>query len=381
MRRNEISLAIVLLFALFMMTGCVISPRRTLGGSATPTPTPTATPTPTPVPTATPTPTPAAPTNRLYVSNQNTNTITVFSNGLSVNGNVAPSAAIVGGATTLDNPQYLAFDSAHDRLFVANVSSSANLGTILIFDSASTLNGNVAPTRTIGGPLSGLISPSDVAYDATHDALYVLDATDILVYNTISNPTVTGDRVPDRDITVPFNLTAFCLDVLNDRLYATDAATNAVHIFDNVSTIPTSVVGASRTLGGALTKLSAPFGVAVDPANNLVVTNAGGSGSITIYSGASVATGTGTLNVAPVATITGSATTLATPAQIILNTVSTGGEMIVADSAAGEVATFTNVAASSGNTAPTRRIAGAATTLTLTGQPTARGVALDTHTR
>src|ERR1700748_157148 len=106
-----------------MMTGCVISPRRTLGGSATPTPTPTATPTPTPVPTATPTPTPAAPTNRLYVSNQNTNTITVFSNGLSVNGNVAPSAAIVGGATTLDNPQYLAFDSAHDRLFVANVST------------------------------------------------------------------------------------------------------------------------------------------------------------------------------------------------------------------------------------------------------------------
>ena len=82
MRRNEISLAVVLLFALFMMTGCVISPRRTLGGSATPTPTPTASPTPTP----TATPTPAAPTNRLYVSNQNTNSIAVFGSATIDNG-------------------------------------------------------------------------------------------------------------------------------------------------------------------------------------------------------------------------------------------------------------------------------------------------------
>ena len=279
MRRNEISLAVVLLFALFMMTGCVISPRRTLGGSATPTPTPTLTGTPT----ATPTPTPAAPTTRLYVSNQNTNSIAVFSSALSTTGNVAPSATIVGAATTFNGPQYMAFDSAHDRLFVANTGAE----TVLVFDSASTATANVAPTRTIGGPISGLISPSDVAYDATNDRLYVLDVTDILVYNTISNPAVTGDRAPDRDILVPFNLTAFCLDVVNDRLYATDAATNEVAIFDNVSTLnsPTAAVPASRTLSGALTKLSQPFGVALDPAGNLVVSNSGGGGSITVYTG------------------------------------------------------------------------------------------------
>ena len=63
-----------------------------------------------------------------------------------------------------------------------------------------------------------------MAYDATNDRLYVLDVTDILVYNTISNSAVTGDRAPDRDILVPFNLTAFFLDVANDRLYATEAA-------------------------------------------------------------------------------------------------------------------------------------------------------------
>ena len=376
MRRNEISLAVVLFFALFMMTGCVISPRRTLGGSASPTPTPTGTATPTPIPT----PTPVTPTNRLYVSSQSTNSIVRFNDGLGANGNIAPSATIVGAATTLDGPQYLAFDPVHDRLFVANVGTVTVLGTILIFDSASTATGNVAPTRTIGGTVSGLISPSDVAYDATHDALYVLDVTDILVYNSISTSTVNGDIAPNRDITVPFNLTAFCLDVTNDRLYATDAAANAVHIFDNISA-QNGVVGASRTVGGALTKLSVPFGVALDPTKNLVVSNSGGSGSITVYSAASVATGTSPLNVAPIATITGPATTLANPAQIILNTVSTGGEMVVADSASGEVATFANVGASGGNTAPTRRIAGSATTLTLTGQPTARGVALDTQPR
>jgi alkylated DNA nucleotide flippase Atl1 len=296
---------------------------------------------------------------------------------LAANGNVTPSGIISGTATTLNAPQYLAFDPLHDRLFVANVSA----GTILIFDSASTAGGNVPPTRTIGGTVSGLVSPSDVAYDATHDALYVLDATDVLVYNTISSSTKTGDIAPDRTINTSFlTLTAICLDVINDRLYVADSGSNAIGIYDNVSSL-TGVVPASRTVGGTLTKLSAPFGVALDPSKNLVVSNSGGNGSITVYSAASVATGTSLLNVAPVATITGAATTLATPAQIILNTVSTGGEMIVADSAAGEVATFTNVASSGGNTAPARRIAGSATTLTVAATPTARGVALDVKAR
>jgi len=299
-----------------------------------------------------------------------------FNDGLNANGNVAPSATIVGGSTTLNAPQYMAFDPVHDRLFVANVGA----GTILIFDSASTLNANVAPTRTIGGTVSGLVSPSDVAYDATHDELYVLDVTDIVVYNSISTATVNGDIPPNRDITVPFNLTAMCLDVTNDRLYATDAATNSLQIFDNVSAL-SGPAGASRTVAGAATKLASPFGVTLDPVKNVVVSNAGGSGSITVYSAASVATGTSPLNVAPISTITGAATTLATPAQVILNDSSTAGEIIVADSAAGAVTTFNNAAASGGNTAPARHIVGAATTLTLTGQPTARGVALDSKPR
>jgi hypothetical protein len=378
-RRNVISLAAVLCFALLMMSGCVISPRRTLGGSASPSPTPTATPSPTPI--ASPTPTPVVPTNRLYVSNQNTNSIARFDNGLTATGNIAPSAIMSGTATTLSAPQYLAFDPVHDRLFVANTGIAPNLGTILIFDSASTANGNVTPTRIIGGTVSGLITPSDVVYDATHDALYVLDVTDILVYNTISNPAVTGDRVPDKDIVVAFNLTAIFLDVASDRLYGADAADNAIQIWDNVSALPSGVAPVSRTLGGAATKLAAPFGVALDPSKNLVVSNAGGAGSITVYTAASVATGTSPLNVAPVADITGASTTLATPAQIILNPLSTAGEMIVADTAAGAVSAFSNVVASGGNTAPVRHIAGSSTTLTITGQPTARGVALDTTAR
>jgi hypothetical protein len=380
-RRNAISLAAVLFFALLMMSGCVISPRRTLGGSASPSPTPTATPSPSPTPSASPTPTPVVPTNRLYVSNQNTNSIARFDNGLTATGNIAPSATISGTATTLSAPQYLAFDPVHDRLFVANTGISPSLGTILIFDSASTLNGNVTPTRIIGGTVSGLITPSDVVYDATHDALYVLDVTDILVYNTISNPAVTGDRVPDKDIVVAFNLTAIFLDVASDRLYGADAADNAIQIWDNVSALPSGVAPVSRTLAGAATKLAAPFGVALDPSKNLVVSNAGGAGSITVYTAASVATGTSPLNVAPVADITGASTTLATPAQIILNPLSTAGEIIVADTAVGAVSAFSNVVASGGNTAPVRHIAGSSTTLTITGQPTARGVALDTTLR
>ena len=287
-----------------------------------------------PTPTATPSPTPSAtPHLRLWfqrtgftLSNQNTNSIVRFDNALTATGNIAPSATVSGTATTLDGPQYLAFDPVHDRLFVANVGTATNLGTVLIFDSASTLTGNAAPTRTIGGTVSGLVSPSDVAYDATHDALYVLDATDVLVYNTISSSTKTGDIAPDRTINTSFlTLTAICLDVINDRLYVADSGSNAIGIYDNVSSL-TGVVPASRTVGGALTKLASPFGVALDPSKNLVVSNAGGAGSITVYTAASVATGTSLLNVAPVATITGAATTLATPAQIILNPLSTAAK-------------------------------------------------------
>src|ERR1051326_7102168 len=100
-----------------VLSGCVISPRRTLGGGPTPTPTPT------PSPTPTPTPAPAA-TGKLYVTSGSQNSIVRFDNAFTANGNPAPAANINGAATTLSVPIYLALDSTADRLFAVNRSRS-----------------------------------------------------------------------------------------------------------------------------------------------------------------------------------------------------------------------------------------------------------------
>ncbi|MGZ7060679.1 MAG: hypothetical protein ACXVJU_15445, partial [Candidatus Angelobacter sp.] len=176
-RRIGFSL-LVSLFFMLLLGGCVISPRRTLGGGPTPTPTPTPSATPTP----TPTPTPIPASGVLYVTSGSQNSIVRFGNAFAANGNVPPGGTISGTATTLTTPVYLALDSAADRLFVANRTSAS----ILIFDQASSKNGNVAPTRAISGTTTGLFVPIQPVLDKTRDLLYVSDDVDVLVFASAS---------------------------------------------------------------------------------------------------------------------------------------------------------------------------------------------------
>src|SRR2546423_10822339 len=96
------------IFVLFLMVGCVISPRRTLGG----------TPTPTPSPTATPTPNPAA-TGKLYVSNSGGGSILRFDNAFTASRDATPAATISRAHNTPDSPRFMTLDGAADRLVVA----------------------------------------------------------------------------------------------------------------------------------------------------------------------------------------------------------------------------------------------------------------------
>jgi len=99
---NAFTLA-VLLCLMALAAGCVISPRRIVGGGTpTPTPNPSGSPTPTPVP--------GAP-GKLYVSDPNTNSILRFDNANIADGNLAPAATINGAATLLNSPQHIFVDS------------------------------------------------------------------------------------------------------------------------------------------------------------------------------------------------------------------------------------------------------------------------------
>lgn len=347
-------LTVLIVSVLAALSGCVISPRRTVGSTS---------PTPTPAPSGSPVP---GATGKLYVSNQSGNSILRFDNALTASGDTQPAATISGSNTGLNSPQFLAFDPAADRLFVANLGGSS----VLIWDSVSTLNGNIAPTRSIG-PSSGLVAPIALALDSVRDLLYVADGTQgqVLVFSPAS--TAGSNSAPSRALIITGAiLGGIALDAANDRLYVSDTAGDAIGVFDNASTL-NGTVTSNRAISGANTGLQGPTGLTLDLSGDLVVANEGNGnlGSITVYANAATADA----GAQPIITIGGTNTTLVAPAQVVLNTASSANEIYVADSTANAVTTFTSVNTSGGNIAPAREINGGLTTF---NGP--RGVALDT---
>ena len=344
-------------FCLLLTVGCVISPRRTLGGGGgTPTPTPTASPTPT----GSPTPTPVA-TGKLYVMNQSTDTLLRFDNAFTANGNPIPAATIKGSATTIHGATFMTLDTAHDSLYIANTQDLS----IIIYDGISSKNGNVAPSRIISGALT---FPTDVSLDKVRNLLYVADGTDIFVYASAS--TANGTPAPVRDLTVNFGVSALFIDGTNDRLYLADQTGNGIAVYDHASTLASGPITANRAVQGVNnTHLGLPSGVQVDGAGRLVVSNASPP-SITIYANAATADN----DIAPVAEIAGANTGLSTPNQIFVDSKGTG-TLYVADPGAARIAVWGNLNTANANIPPTRTISGPATGITA-GNPQ-MGLAFD----
>ncbi|HEY6970059.1 MAG TPA: hypothetical protein VJA94_12705 [Candidatus Angelobacter sp.] len=343
LRRSILVFSSLLLLGL---AGCVISPRRDVvsgGGGGGPA------------------------TGKLYVTNEINNSIIRFDNAFTANGNVTPAATIVGAATQISGPKYIFLDASADRLFVAN----PGVPNILIYDNISTTNGNVAPSRVITS--TSLTTPTDVALDKGRDQLYVADTNGVLVFAAAS--TTNGLNVPIRNIQSGFTPSALFVDAASDRLFAADAINNAINVYDGASSLSGAAVAVTRRLTGASTQLSQPFGLQIDSTGRLVVSNFAPTPSITIYANAAGVNG----NVAPVATISGSNTTLNGPTQLTINSVAAGGELFVGDPFGGNIPVFGSISTIAGtqNIAPTRNITGANTTIT-SGGPNARGVAIDT---
>jgi hypothetical protein len=345
----------VAVFCLLLTVGCVISPRRTLGGGG-------GTPTPTPTPTGSPTPTPVA-TGKLYVMDTNSNTLLRFDNAFTASGNATPAATIVGTNTTFSSPAFITLDVANDSLYIADTGDLS----VVIYDGISTKNsGNVAPSRIIAGVATNLLSPTDVSLDKTRNLLYVADDVDIHVF--ASATTANGNQAPARDLSVPFAVSAIFIDGTNDRLYVADQAGNAIAVYDHASTLNGPITANRAVQGATNTHLSNPGGVQVDGAGRLVVSNASPP-SITIYANAATADG----DVAPVATISGASTGLSVPDQIVVDTTGTG-TLYNADPGAARVAVWSNLNTANGNISPTRTISGANTGMTAGGPV---GVAFD----
>lgn len=343
-------LSALLFLAILFISGCVISPRRILGGGGGGN---------------------GNGTGQLYVSNESSNSIVRFSGATQATGNIAPAATISGSSTQLSQPQYIFVDTTTNRMYVANLGAA----DILVFDSLSTLNGNLAPTRVISS--TSLISPIDVALDSINNFLYVADkSTDsgaIVVFASASS--ANGSTTASRVIQPGFIPGAIFLDSGNNRLFITDPINNAVDVYDSASTL-NGVVAASRTISGSNTQLSQPFGLRIDGSGRLIVGNSSSPPSISIYANAASAFG----NIQPNTIISGAATTLTSPTELALDPTTNSGELYVADPVGQEVVVFSSISTATGtiNATPNRQIIGSNTTLAVSGASTAIGVAIDT---
>lgn len=220
--------------------------------------------------------------NHLYVSNMGSdpncssaampcNALLVFHGASNLSNNAVPDLFIT--STALNEPRGLAVDLPRSLLYVANSGGHS----VLLFKNVRTMTGTVTltPDAEIGGIASGINTPVGVAIDSERDILYVLNqgTLEVLVFENASSQN--GNVAPSRVISgsgFMVKPSALFLDPLNDFLYVADeqvvsaSATNtppgAIYIFTDAHTAE----GAAehRTLTGNNTALNKPVALFVD---------------------------------------------------------------------------------------------------------------------
>jgi sugar lactone lactonase YvrE len=316
------------------------------------------------------------PSGNIYVTNSDSNSITVFSP--TANQDTYPSATIAS-QNSIENPTAVAVDSS-GNIYVANAGTEVgSADSVTIYPPAS--NASAAPTRTFGGAgpwdLSQLSYPSAIAVGASRILVanqtsgYQSRGTITIYQPSLGIPSwgISGTGTGTSDQTGLNQPVAIALDSSNN-VYVLNAAggpDGAGSI--TVYALPTGNiwnVAPIRTIANfsniqALTQFQSPAGMALDSSNTIYVTNDGSIGgnpdSITIYPAGSSG------NVAPSAVISGSNTGLSMPQGIAIDR---NGNICVANdgSTNGGIDTITVYSpGSTGNVAPIRTISGSLTGL------------------
>lgn len=133
--------------------------------------------------------------DRLFISNPSGD-VGVYDAASTAVGDQAPIRTIVVNAPI----SYLwgsAYDSSRDELYLADQATEVG---VYVLPNASTADGPTSPARSIGGPINRLMDPSQIGYDAANDRLVVIATDDntVKVFDTAS--TVDGDVAPTRVI-------------------------------------------------------------------------------------------------------------------------------------------------------------------------------------
>ena len=238
---------------------------------------------------------------------------------------------------------------------------------LLIYNDANAVSGSVMPNRVVAGGLTTLFGPRGIAVDMARDQIYVTNYLNdsILVFHNAR--TVTGDDAPSRMITgAPLSRpSALFMDMVNNRLYVANTNGNSILIYDNANTL-NGGVAPSRTLTGGMTTLSAPTGVYVDITRNLLYV-ANGSNQILVFNNAAITPGT--INIAPLRTISISSNTAGIFVDVMED------RLYVANTGANSLFVFNSASTANSSSIPARTLSGGGSMLS---QP--RGVFVDLGT-
>jgi len=167
----------------------------------------------------------------------------------SADGDYTPTATFnPDNALAATNMHGIVYDAAADRLIVSDVAdpTSADDGSIYVFETASMLSGTVTPDRTIRGAATHLGNPVDLQLN--DGDLYVAEKANesgrIMVFNDIATG-ASGNIAPDADYLVagPESIVTETVGqmIANDVSDLSNAMVGSLHITSNAVGTGTSV--------------------------------------------------------------------------------------------------------------------------------------------
>jgi len=158
---------------------------------------------------------------------------------------------------TASNMHGIVYDASADRLIVSDVAdpTSADDGSIYVFNAATTLSGAVAPDRTIRGANTHLGNPVDLQLQ--DGDLYVAEKANaggrIMVFGDIANG-ASGDIAPDADYAVakPESIITKPIGQVlgDDPNDISNAAASRLHVTSNAGGAGTEIFAIDADLSG-----------------------------------------------------------------------------------------------------------------------------------
>jgi sugar lactone lactonase YvrE len=287
--------------------------------------------------------------SKLYVFNAQPSGGSIAGFPITAAGNVAPSTSISGSLTGLDAPFYGTVD-ASGTLYAPN--TLANSVTTYVAGST----GDVGAASYLDGPYTGLGYPAGIAV-ATSGDFFVCNrqagspytsVTEYAAGSTGNAHPVATIRGPSTTLTYP---TAVGLDSLGYIYVSNGSSTYSGGSIAVFSPNSNGNIAPAREVKGTGTGLDGPAGIALDAAGNLYVANRL-SQSVTVYAAGSNG------DVGPTRAIAGTMTGLARPTGIAVDS---NGYIYVANQGTPSITVYT--AGASGNAVPIRTISGSNTGL------------------